>query len=385
MSIIHAGMSIGIPGCGLYPPAFVSILTIDNNRETTANANKESDMTNRENMEAALEGAEPSHTPLSVYDFFFKNWPEEDRRRLVDMGLVPCMHKHVFKTIEHGVENHFEEKRQGTDVYAIRRKTCPAGALQMVQRNGWHHEDWIKEPADYKIRQWMIEHTEVVPDYESWEAFDAEVGAEGIPLILGNRSPLMSINIDWAGTQQFCLDAAMEVEELFALYEAQRKLFRREIEIIADAPGRYVKWFENLTISMIGHERYRDYLMNIYEECVPILHQGGKKLWVHYDGELSPIADQIANAPFDGIESLTEPPEGDMKFDECRRAWPDKHFWANINVELYNRPEGELRDAVTAMRERAGKKNLCFEISEDAPRNWRESLPVVLQTLRDLG
>jgi len=44
-----------------------------------------------------------------------------------------------------------------------------------------------------------------------------------------------------------------------------------------------------------------------------------------------------------------------------------------------------LREAVAAKRERAGKKVLAFEISEDVPENWRESVPVVLQTLQELG
>jgi hypothetical protein len=73
-----------------------------------------------------------------------------------------------------------------------------------------------------------------------------------------------------------------------------------------------------------------------------------------------------------------------MTYDECRSAWPDKAFWGNINVDLYYRPEDELRDAVVAMRERVGKRAFAFEISEDLPRNWRESIPVVLEALEAL-
>jgi EAL domain-containing protein (putative c-di-GMP-specific phosphodiesterase class I) len=85
------------------------------------------------------------------------------------------------------------------------------------------------------------------------------------------------------------------------------------------------------------------------------------------------------------IESLTEPPEGNMTYDECRSAWPDKGFWGNINVELYGLPLEQLAESVIAKRERAGKRALAFEISEDVPANWRESVPVVLETLEKLG
>jgi hypothetical protein len=36
------------------------------------------------------------------------------------------------------------------------------------------------------------------------------------------------------------------------------------------------------------------------------------------------------------------------------------------------------------MRERAGKKAFAFEVSEDLPRNWEKSFPIVLETLKEL-
>ena len=64
---------------------------------------------------------------------------------------------------------------------------------------------------------------------------------------------------------------------------------------------------------------------------------------VHYDGQLAVIADQIAAAPFPIIESVTEPPEGDMTYDACRARWPDKVLWANLNAEVYQQPPDVLR------------------------------------------
>jgi hypothetical protein len=105
---------------------------------------------------------------------------------------------------------------------------------------------------------------------------------------------------------------------------------------------------------------------------------------VHYDGALTPIKEHIARAPFQIIESLTEPPEGDMLYDTCRAAWPEKAFWGNLNIECYALPEAQLREAVIAKRERAGKRGFAFEISEDLPAQWETAIPVVLQTLAEL-
>ena len=116
---------------------------------------------------------------------------------------------------------------------------------------------------------------------------------------------------------------------------------------------------------------------------MPILEAGGKRVMVHYDGQLKVIADQIAAAPFHIIESLTEPPEGDMTYDRCRAAWPDKVFWGNINAEVYELPADALRHAVAEKCRRAGRRAVALEISEDLPRTWKDSIPVVLSVLNE--
>jgi hypothetical protein len=136
---------------------------------------------------------------------------------------------------------------------------------------------------------------------------------------------------------------------------------------------------------MLGPQWYETVLVPIYTRMHDMLAPADKKLMVHYDGRLSCISDQIAKTPLHCIESLTEPPEGDMSYDECRLAWPNKVFWANINVDCYYRSEQELAAEVVAKRERAGKCGLAFEISEELQSNWEETIPVVLKSLEELG
>jgi hypothetical protein len=196
-----------------------------------------------------------------------------------------------------------------------------------------------------------------------------------------HRTPLMKINIDWAGTEQFCMDVAAEVPELFDLYEALRRQFIAEQRLLAAAPGRYAEWLENLTIGMIGTRRYRELLMPVYREAAAILEAGGKRILVHYDGQLRVIADQIADAPFHVVESLTQPPEGDMTCAQCRAAWPDKVLWVNVSAGLYQQPPQVLRNAIFDILDQTGRRAIAFEISEALPSNWQETVPVILDAL----
>lgn len=352
-------------------------------------------MTARENIIAALEGKTPDKTPLTIYDWNMgavtpdeleEKMNQPAWRRLLDLGLSVRAHCPVVKTIEHGVDVSVSETRENGSVYRTETKKTPVGEIRHVTRDGWHHEDWLKTPEDYRVMQWIVEHTELVPQYDIFEQAEAVVGDQGIAILTGagnwqHRTPLMTINIDWAGTKQFCLDLAMEQPELFELYDAQKAHFLREQQLIADGPGRYVAWYENLTISMIGPDWYRKLLMPVYEEAVPIHAAKDKRVMVHYDGALKAIADQITDAPFAMIDSLTEPPEGDMTYEVCRSLWPDLVLWANINIDLYRLPPRELQEAVMDKRRRAGKRGFAFEISEDLPKNWEASIPVVLEAL----
>ncbi len=341
-------------------------------------------MTTRENLTTALEGKTPDKTPLSFYSWMAEDFLADEWRRLYDLGLGICHHCAVVEEKVEGVTETVTEETRHDGLYRIERKETPVGTLQQVHRNGWQIEYWIKTPADYRVMTWITEHTELVPRYEVFQQGEQDVGDWGVAVILASRTPAMQINVDLAGTEQFCLDVAMEVPELFDLYTARKRLFLQETELIARGPGRYVKWLENLTISMLGPRRYNDLLVPVYDEAVPIMEQGGKRVMVHYDGALQVIANQIACAPFHMVESLTEPPEGNMLYDACRATWPDKVFWANINVDLFYGPTAALRQAVMDKRRRAGKRAFAFEISEDLPANWRETVPVVLETLNEL-
>jgi hypothetical protein len=349
--------------------------------------------TYRDCLITALNGLEPEITPLSFYSWMVSNSDPADPvvlmsdpwRRLYELGLVICQHVCVIEAREHDVKEQWQEFTEGTDHYKVHTKTTPVGAVREVFKNGWHIEYFIKSPQDYKIFRWIAEHTELSPNYPAYAQNEELVKDYGIVVIRASRTPAMSINVDWAGTEQFCMDMALEVPELMELYEARKKLFIKETELIAKGPGRFVKLLENLTISMLGPQKYEQLLVPMYEQCVPIYEATDKRVMVHYDGALNVIKDQIAKAPFHIVESLTEAPEGDMTYAQCRECWPDKVFWANINVDLYYQPEEILKQAVIDKRERAGKKALAFEISEDLPNNWQQSVRIVLKTLEELG
>ena len=112
-----------------------------------------------------------------------------------------------------------------------------------------------------------------------------------------------------------------------------------------------------------------------------------KRLQVHYDGKLRVIADDIRDLPFDGLDSFTPPPEGDMTAAEARQQWPDKFLWLHPTLDWYSRPPDELAHNIRGMAAAAGRLagRYCLMISEEVPPNWETTVPLILKTLDELN
>jgi hypothetical protein len=346
-------------------------------------------MNTRERLHAVLDGSVPDHTPFMLYDGMMDGkWnglPQgkelEPWLPLLDSGLGVMQHCVAFNKIEHGVKRAYKRKEASGDICESSRIETPVGTLESRRVNGWHDGKWIHGENDYQVMKWLVENTEIIPNYGSFEEFEAKIGNYGLTVMEAYRSPMQTLNIDIAGTERFCLDFGMEVPGLFELYEALHKQFMTIIGILAKCGGRYVKVLENPMMSMLGPDYYRQWLLPVYHEMMGKLPD--KRVMMHFDSELSCVKNLVASSPFHMIESLTEAPEGDMMYDECRLAWPDKVLLCNINVGLYSLPTDKLREAVLEKSARAGKRGVAFEISEDLPGNWQETIPLILRLLND--
>ncbi|MHC4593220.1 MAG: hypothetical protein ACYS8L_11095, partial [Planctomycetota bacterium] len=201
-------------------------------------------------------------TPLSAYASFFDSIPEDDYRPLVDTGLGITGHISTVEHVCHGLEREGEHRSEKGHDLSFEYWKTPVGTLRQGWTDGWHSEHLIKSPADYKVMQWIVENAELLPSYD---------------LVAGSRTPAMAINVELAGTERFCMDLATGVEELFDLYEAMKRQLLEETKIIAAGPGAIVKWMENLTVSMLGPQRYAELLAPVYAECTGVADRAARR------------------------------------------------------------------------------------------------------------
>lgn len=336
----------------------------------------------RARFEHALAG-DPVEQPIyAVYDWFVRNRPI-DWASLFDLGLGQINHanlvRHERPHLEI-VEEHSEvEGRTRRDV----RWITDRGELHEWYLDEWRQEFLVKRPEDYRVLHRALEDSRVVASGDAFNESEQDLGQRGITVGQLGRTPLMEVQIDLAGLERFALDIAEQRSELMELLELMTELKLAEFRAAAQAPARYIKLWENLSIETIGLRRYREVLVPLYHQIFEILDTAGQRLLVHYDGKLRLIADDIAELDIDGIDSFTPPPEGDMSVAEGRKRWPKKFLWLHPPLGWYREPDHTFVDRIKQMIADAGGQRFCLMISEDVPPDWQRKVPLLLEVLEE--
>ncbi len=342
----------------------------------------------RQRIEAFWSGEDPGLIPYTIYQNEWRHTQDDPAwLPLFRQGLGLTWPFHPYRLVYDGVECVESKDRVDGKLFLRQAFRTPFGEVSAQWLDEWPVKYWLETEQDYRLMEYVVRHTRVEPDIPRYLQFVAQAPEYVIVHPSVGPSPILKIIVDFAGLEKFAYHLADCYDAVLGLFEALRAQFRRSCEIVADGPGRFVWVPESYSAEMMSPRHFHQFLLPVYEECFPMLRSAGKIVGTHFDGKTLAYRDAIRRMPVDLIESLTPPPEGDQTLAEARRAWPDKLFWCNINVSCYNLPPRELKQTVQEYALEAGQngRGVAFEISEQYPANWKESVPVVLEALAELA
>ncbi len=338
-------------------------------------------VTLRQRFISALAGEFIDWPIYAAYDWFIRNRQEVDWNPLLSEGLGIIGHAEFLQIDRPHAQ--ITETTSQTE-RGIRRDVyweTDVGELHEWFLGEWRQEYLIKTPDDYRIMLRALDGRRASMAPEMYRQVDNWIGERGVTLGVLSRTPLQEVQIDLAGLARFSLDLADECPALMELLELMTSQFLEGIKLACDGPQTYIKLWENLSIETMGPACYRRFLVPLYHRIFDILNPAGKRLVVHYDGKLRIIANQIAELDFDGIDSFTQPPEGDMSVAEARAYWPGKFLWVQPNLGWYALPEEQFLARVAQAVRDAGPRRYCLMISEEVPPDWPRTIPALLRAL----
>ena len=309
-------------------------------------------------------------------------WAERECR---NRGMGMCWSRPCAIETMHGVEVTEQPVLSAEQMVVRRTYKTPVGTVWTEEKRQpgvgqWHAQrSWrdvspwltarlIKEPEDYAVVRYMVEHTEYLADPFPIEQAMDWLGEEGVVLCALPHSPMQMLMIDWVGSEggrtfYHQVDYPDLVEDLYhALCKSREPLY----EIAARSPAPIVLCGDNIDGVLVTPRLFETYFLPVYEAQARVLHRADKLMAVHMDGRLNTLKHLIARTPIDIVEAFHPPPMGDLSLGEALALWADKAIWLGYPGSVYALgPEATKRHALGLLREAVPGERLVFEMSTE--------------------
>ena len=189
----------------------------------------------------------------------------------------------------------------------------------------------ITDPDDFKIYEYIIEHSEFVPNFEEFYKKAEELGGTGFLVPTLNRVPFQSVLIDAMGEIACFLGLHYTPELINRLIAV---IDQQTMEMLNNLSGfdyPYIEFVDNLDGVMTNPNLFQIFVLPSYQKYADILHGQGKKLGSHTDGNLKNLVPQLAGSGLDVCESFTPAPMTGCSFEEAITSWETSPLiWGGI-------------------------------------------------------
>jgi uroporphyrinogen-III decarboxylase len=198
--------------------------------------------------------------------------------------------------------------------------STPVGSIQQVSRFvpespfiPFPTEYLIKTPEDFKIFRYVLEHTNIQPDYKDIEFFKSKYPDTILSASLSD-SPYYDLLTKVVGIENFTYFYMENPEEIERTMDAMQENKKKHVELSAQSPADVLICYENTNTSNSLPDWIKQYGFRYLDEFADIAHEYDKPLLIHMCGKINLLLEDIAQCRFDGIIDVAPPPSGDCDF-----------------------------------------------------------------------
>lgn len=291
----------------------------------------------------------------------YRDWSLRDIER--DLGLgTPARDGSVFTARLNGVETRVQHDggetvtEYITPVGTVSTKSRESEELRRAGIGSMEVEHLIKRPEDYDVVHYLVEHTEYVPAYEAYLAYEREIGEDGVPMVSAGHDPMHRIMREIAGYNRFYYDLydyPDRIERLYrTLYEKMKELWK----VLAESPAFFILHGVHFDSTMTPPPLFDRYFTPYFQEFNTYMHAHHKVITFHADADSRLLLNAVVEAGFDMAECFTCAPMVSCTLEEARQAWGDKIIiWGAIPSTILCEPvsneefEGYMDDLFTTI------------------------------------
>ena len=314
-------------------------------------------MNNRERLETIINGGQPDRIPAG---FRLDAWhtavcnrgeaPEEIRGMSlpqVEAHLGLARSARTGKVFETSLRAPVEcaDNRHGDTIVTEWR--TPKGTLQRVARWGPGDEEAglkattveypviaglkattveypVKTRDDYAALEQVLLHTEYTPCLEAFDAYDREIGGDGLPMVILGTVPFHQVLVTWTGYQAGYLHLFDHEDVFLHAVDVANRQRMRTWEMVADSNARLVMYGANFDTLTTPPPLFAEHIVPHVKPFIDEMHRRGKKVACHMDADSSGLLGLVVETGYDVADCFACEPMVRCEFAEARQAWKDQ-------------------------------------------------------------
>jgi hypothetical protein len=234
------------------------------------------------------------------------------------------------------------EERQGDRVH--RTITTPSGSVTTVHREIWRDgklgntriEKYpVSSVADLKVIVDVIERTQCRANQKAHEDAAQRVGHRAEPTAFLTSSGFTNLIKEWCGLEGTFLMLHAHRDAVEAYLEACDRLDDRVIDAALQLPIRIFNLGDHATNEFTPPPILTRYMLPRWQRLSERLHQHGRFVHSHWDGNSAQIIPYLQDTGLDAVESLTPEPMCDMALEQIKAAVGDKMICLDLIPAIF--------------------------------------------------
>ena len=235
-----------------------------------------------------------------------------------------------FRFIEHPAVEIIQEKMKES-ITKTTIKTPVGEQFLVTRRSGTsphaiHLKRVIETKEELKVATWRQENATWEWDQAEYERLGKIWGDRGLPTMYLPRVNIQDLYITTMGTERSIYALYDWPEAVEAYFLALDENHDRLIDVINGSPIEVINFGDNLHCGTLPPYWYEKYVLPAYLHRCERLHQAGKFVTSHWDGDVKAILPYAKISGLDGIEAITPKPQGDVTLEEIKESLGDEIF-----------------------------------------------------------
>ena len=185
------------------------------------------------------------------------------------------------------------------------------------------HEHYVKEMKDLEVMRIVVENTHFIPRYDRVKAIMSEMGEQGMGDIVIFRSPFGKLVHQYMGFEQVIYALFDDASNIIDFMKLQEKKDMELVHLAAKAPERLIIISDHADENLISPKQYEDYCIPFYQKACAILHEAGKFVSTHLDGNFKGFFPILHKTGFDLLDGCTPGPMFNYELEDLARAMPE--------------------------------------------------------------